>query len=284
MGTRVVGVLAAALAVITGGIAGGAVAVTVFAPAAVAEAPLADAPGDSRPPAERTVSGVVVRSVPQSGTPSGTLTAEPSPEPTATTSPSASPVAAAPAMAAATCPEPLASGTTPGALGITSAGGVAGTTSADLRSFALAYNAQRVAHCLEPVPLANFRYDPCMEQRLFWMAEDPSTDPLSAWGHIGSVRSDGVPSVGCDGNLAGGYNNVGETFARKWWDSTGHRISLYNPDYSGSMTSVCIFFAVSHGGVPDEPSVFARAAARWGDCSDRVPSSRISPRVDPITD
>src|SRR5690606_23956964 len=68
-----------------------------------------------------------------------------------------------------------------GAPGITSAGGVGGTTSGDLASFAAAYNAIRVANCLHPVPMSNFRYDSCMEARLFWMAEDPSTDPMSAW-------------------------------------------------------------------------------------------------------
>ncbi|HWH25791.1 MAG TPA: hypothetical protein VNT53_04015 [Pseudolysinimonas sp.] len=150
--------------------------------------------------------------------------------------------------------------------GITSAGGVAGTTSADLASFALAYNSIRTANCLPAVPLANFRYDACMEQRLFWMAEDPSTDPSSAWGHIGSVRSDGVPSVGCDGNLAGGTNNSGATVANKWWVSIPHRTSLYKPTQTGSTAGVCIYFAMTHGGVPDEPYAFARAAARWGGC------------------
>jgi hypothetical protein len=144
--------------------------------------------------------------------------------------------------------------------------GVPGTSTADLVSFAQAFNDKRVANCLPPIPAANFRYDPCMEARLFWMAEDPSTDPASAWGHVGTVRSDGVPSVGCDGNLAGGMNNTGETFARKWWDSTAHRAALYKPGYTGSTASVCIYFAVTHGGVPDEPAAFARAAARWSGC------------------
>lgn len=144
--------------------------------------------------------------------------------------------------------------------------GVNGTTSTDLLVFAQAYNAKRVANCLTPIPMANFRYDACMELRLFWMAEDPSTDPTSAWGHIGSKRSDGVPSVGCDGNLAGGMNNTGETVARKWWDSSSHRASLYKPSFSGSTSSVCIFFAMTHGGVPDEPYAFVRSAARWATC------------------
>lgn len=153
-----------------------------------------------------------------------------------------------------------------GAPGITSAGGVAGTTSADLASFASKFNAIRVANCLKPIPMANFRYDPCMEQRLFWMAEDPSTDPASAWGHIGSQRSDGVPSVGCDGNLAGGSGNTGATVASKWWESAGHRASLYRPSYTGGTGGVCILFAMTHGGVPNEPYSFTRAAARWSGC------------------
>jgi len=105
-----------------------------------------------------------------------------------------------------------------------------------------------------------------MEQRLFWMAEDPSTDPSSAWGHIGSQRSDGVPSRGCDGNLAGGSGNSGSTVATKWWNSLEHRLSLYRPSYAGSTGGVCINFAMSHGGIPNEPSSFTRAAARWVSC------------------
>ena len=98
------------------------------------------------------------------------------------------------------------------------------------------------------------------------MAEDPSTDPMSAWGHIGSVRSDGVPSVGCDGNLAGGSGNTGTTVADKWWGSSGHRASLYKPSNTGSMAGTCILFAMTHGGVPNEPYSFTRAAARWVSC------------------
>jgi hypothetical protein len=153
-----------------------------------------------------------------------------------------------------------------GAPGITSAGGVGGTTSGDLASFAAAYNAIRVANCLYPIPMSNFRYDSCMEARLFWMAEDPSTDPSSAWGHSGSVRSDGVPAVGCDGNLAGGSGNSGATVAQKWWNSSGHRASLYRPQITGPVNGVCIYFAMTHGGVPNEPYSFTRAAARWGGC------------------
>jgi uncharacterized protein YkwD len=159
-----------------------------------------------------------------------------------------------------------ASGTIGSAPSITSAGGVQGTTTADLTSFAQAYNAKRAANCLPQVPLANFRYDSCMEKRLFWMAEDPSTNPASAWGHIGTQRSDGVPSVGCDGNLAGGMNNSGVTVAIKWWDSTSHRTALYKPTYKGSFANVCIYFAMTHGGVPNEPTAFARAASRWSGC------------------
>lgn len=157
-------------------------------------------------------------------------------------------------------------GSTAGAPSRTSAGGVAGTTSADLAQFAQKFNEIRVANCLPPVPFANIRYDSCMEDRLFWMAEDPSTDPMSAWGHMGSVRSDGVPSVGCDGNLAGGSNNSGATVAQKWWDSSSHRSSLYKPSYTGSTAGVCVLFAMTHGGVPNEPYSFTRAAARWVTC------------------
>lgn len=104
-----------------------------------------------------------------------------------------------------------------------------------------------------------------MEDRLFWMAEDPSTDPMSAWGHKGQAkRSDGVPDTGCDGNLAGGSGVTGATAAQRWWDSSGHRASLYKP--GTSVQGVCILFAMSHGGVPNEPYSFTRAAARWVNC------------------
>jgi hypothetical protein len=161
------------------------------------------------------------------------------------------------------CPGAIG-GSTGGAPGRTSGGGVAGTTSDDLASFAAAYNAIRVANCLQPIPFSNFRYDSCMEDRLFWMAEDPSTDPASAWGHMGSVRSDGVPSYGCDGNLAGGSGNSGATVAQKWWNSSAHRASLYRP--GSGIGGVCIYFAMTHGGVPNEPYSFTRAAARWAGC------------------
>ncbi len=157
-------------------------------------------------------------------------------------------------------------GSTGGAPGITSAAGVGGTTSGDLQSFAAQYNAIRVANCLDPVPMGNFRYDPCMEQRLFWIAEDPSLDVNSAWGHNGTPRSDGVPAVGCDGNLAGGSGNTGATVAQKWWNSASHQKSLYRPSYAGSMSGVVICFAMVHGGLPDDGYGFTRAAARWGGC------------------
>ena len=153
-----------------------------------------------------------------------------------------------------------------GAPGAYSALGVGGTTSDDVASFAYTYNSIRVSNCLEPVPYGNFYYDSCMEARLFWMAESPSEDPMDAWGHSGSVRIDGVPDPGCDGNLAGGYGNSGATVASKWWSSGGHRASLYKPDYAGGMGGVCIAFAMTHGGVPNEPYDFTRAAARWVWC------------------
>ncbi|HAM26624.1 MAG TPA: hypothetical protein DCP11_07945 [Microbacteriaceae bacterium] len=171
---------------------------------------------------------------------------------------------AAAAASGASCPGSAGGGGS--APGRTSAGGVAGTTSGDIQSFSAAYNSIRAANCLQSIPAGNFRYDACMEQRLFWMAEDPSTDPASAWGHLGSVRSDGVPSVGCDGNLAGGTGNSGATVAQKWWDSAPHRLSLYKPSYTGSTGGVCIYFAMTHGGIPNEPYSFTRAAARWGGC------------------
>ena len=157
-------------------------------------------------------------------------------------------------------------GSAPGISDDQGQGMITGTTTGDIQSFSATMNAIRAQNCLDPIPSGNFRYDSCMEQRLFWMAEDPSTDPNSAWGHMGSVRSDGVPSRGCDGNLAGGSGNSGATVASKWWASLEHRLSLYRPSYAGSTGGVCIYFAMSHGGVPNEPSSFTRAAARWGSC------------------
>ncbi len=172
---------------------------------------------------------------------------------------------AARAAAGLSCPAAVG-GAVGGAPAVTSAGGIAGTTSADLSSFALAFNDIRVQNCLEPVPLANFRYNACMENRLFWIAEDPSTDVNSAWGHVGTVvRSDGVADPGCDGNLAGGTGNTGAVVAQKWWLSLPHRSSLYRPTYAGSTAGVCIYFAMSHGGTND-PVSLDRASARWGSC------------------
>jgi hypothetical protein len=140
-----------------------------------------------------------------------------------------------------------------------------GTSTADLRAFAARFNEIRTSHCLEPIAAANFVWSECMEDRLVWMAEDPSEDPLSAWGHDGTHRSDGVPAVGCDGNLAGGAANSGATVAEKWWESLPHRASLYRPGEK-NVTGVCIAFAMTHGGLPDEPRSFVRAAARWTTC------------------
>jgi hypothetical protein len=128
-------------------------------------------------------------------------------------------------------------------------------------------NAIRVANCLPAIPLANYRFDPCMQARLVWIAEDPSPDVNSAWGHKGTVRSDGVPEpADCDGNLAGGSGNTGATVAQKWWDSLDHRASLYRPSYTGSTAGVCILFAMVHGGLPNDGLGFTRAAARWVSC------------------
>ncbi|WP_439565332.1 hypothetical protein [Microcella sp.] len=234
-------------------------AATPFVPVAP-ETPVASA----QPQPERTGSGAVSSATtsvtaarPAAAAPDRPLAAQPAPITVATPTPTPS--------ISSGCPSAI-SGSTPGAPSRASSLGVAGTTSADLQSFAVAYNAIRVANCLAPVPFSNIRYDSCMEDRLFWMAEDPSTDPMSAWGHIGSVRSDGVPSVGCDGNLAGGTDNSGATVAQKWWDSSGHRASLYKPTYTGATGNVCVLFAMTHGGVPNEPYSFTRAAARWVSC------------------
>ena len=154
-------------------------------------------------------------------------------------------------------------------------GGVNGD--ADLASFAAAYNAIRVANCLQPVPMSHFRYDSCMAQRLQWMANDPYPDPNNTWGHAGvrSINPDPnngqyysvtVPSVGCDGNLAGGTGNSGATVAQKWWNSLSHRASLYRPTFTGNTANVCINFAMVHGGIPNDGYNFTRAAARWVSC------------------
>ena len=161
------------------------------------------------------------------------------------------------------CPGAIG-GSTGGAPARVSGQGVGGTTSDDLASFASAFNSIRVANCLPPISPSNIRYDSCMEDRLFWIAEDPSPDPASAWGHNGTPRSDGLPAVGCDGNLAGGSGNTGGTAAQKWWNSDAHRASLYRP--GSGVSGVCIYFAMTHGGVPNEPASFTRAAARWVSC------------------
>jgi hypothetical protein len=106
---------------------------------------------------------------------------------------------------------------------------------------------------------------------MWWMADDPSTDSASAWGHTGTaVRSDGVPIVGCDGDLAGGGGYTAASVASAWWASADHRASLYQPSYAGSVAGVCIAFAMSHGGInvpaPNEPASFVRAAAYWYGC------------------
>lgn len=172
---------------------------------------------------------------------------------------------AARAAAGQSCPAAIG-GSTSGAPGVTSAGGVGGTTSSDLQSFAQKFNEIRVANCLEPIPMSNIRYDSCLEARLFWIAEDPSEDVNSAWGHNGTPRSDGLPAVGCDGNLAGGSGNTGASVASKWWNSASHQKSLYRPTFSGSASGVTICFAMVHGGLPADGYGFTRAAARWGGC------------------
>ncbi|GAA1224801.1 hypothetical protein [Rhodoglobus aureus] len=171
-------------------------------------------------------------------------------------------IRAAYAAAGRSCPGNVG-GSVPGAPSRSSSQGVPGTTSGDLASFAYAYNSIRVANCLQPFALSKFRYDSCMEDRLFWMAESPSSNPLDGWGHNGTKRSDGVPARGCDGNLAGGSGNSGATVASKWWASSAHRASLYRP--GASTGGACIAFAMTHGGI-DEPYSFTRAAARWTYC------------------
>ncbi len=179
---------------------------------------------------------------------------------------------AAAAAAGSSCPgDGGGGGSAPGG----SESGIGGTTSGDIQSFSATLNAIRAANCLQPIDSGNFRYDSCMEQRLYWMAEDPSTNPGNTWGHSGvrslapddngAYYSDSVPARGCDGNLAGGSGNSGATVAQKWWDSLPHRASLYRPSV-GSTAGVCIYFAMTHGGVPDENPGFTRAAARWGGC------------------
>jgi hypothetical protein len=175
-----------------------------------------------------------------------------------------------PPPATPTCPAAIGGGTA-GAPGAVSVNGIPGTSTADLNSFAAEYNAIRVANCLAPVPPSHIRYSSCLEQRLFWMADDPSSNPYSAWGHTGvAVRSDGLPIVGCDGDLAGGSGYTGASVAQAWWASPDHRASLFQPGYTGSTAGVCIYFAMTHGGYnnpgPNEPYSFTRAAAYWAGC------------------
>lgn len=178
--------------------------------------------------------------------------------------------AAAPAQQAApaapACPSSIGGGAG-GAPGGSTGSGIGRTTNDDLAGFAAAYNAIRVANCLEPVPYGNFRYSSCMEDRLVWMAEDPDPNPVNTWGHAGTIGNSyaqSVPDRGCDGNLAGGSGNSGATMAQKWWDSSAHRASLYKP--GSSVAGVCITFAMIHGGLPNDGYGFTRASARWGGC------------------
>jgi hypothetical protein len=178
-------------------------------------------------------------------------------------------VTPAPPKAAATtksCPSAIGGSpsTVPG--NIVSGEGLQGTTNQDLASFALQYNATRVANCLPPIELSHIRYNSCLQARMFWIAEDPSTNPASAWGH-GVPRSDGKPIVGCDGDIAGGMGDTGATAADKWWESPDHRASLYQPQWGDeSYANVCIGFAISHGGIPNDPAAFSRESAVWETC------------------
>ncbi|HEY1529663.1 MAG TPA: hypothetical protein VGF80_02535 [Galbitalea sp.] len=189
---------------------------------------------------------------------------------TTTPAPASLPTSAPTPPPTPTCPSAIG-GSTAGAPGANDAEGVPGTSTADLNSFAAQYNALRVANCLQPIPFANIRYSSCLQQRMWWMADDPSTDSASAWGHTGTaVRSDGVPIVGCDGDLAGGGGYTAASVATAWWNSPDHRASLYAPSFSGSVANVCIAFAMTHGGInvpaPNEPASFVRAAAYWYGC------------------
>lgn len=224
-------------------------------------APAATESGNTNP--STPVAGAPTQPGVPNAAPNKSNTAAPT-TPRAKTAAPAAPPPPPPAPAAPACAgSPGGGGTAPS---ITSPGGVAGTSTADIQNFSAAYNSIRAANCLQPVPPSHFRYDACMEQRLFWIAEDPSPDVSSAWGHIGSVRSDGVPSVGCDGNLAGGYGDSGATEANKWWVSLPHRASLYRPTFTGTTANVCIYYAMVHGGLPNDGASFARSAARWGPC------------------
>ncbi len=219
-------------------------------------------PEPEQAPAEQAVAaaaGGAAPSAPRGGSSSG-----------AAVSGGGAQTAAAPAQQAApaapACPSSIGGGAG-GAPGGSTGSGIGRTTNDDLAGFAAAYNAIRVANCLEPVPYGNFRYSSCMEDRLVWMAEDPDPNPVSTWGHAGTISnsySQSVPDRGCDGNLAGGSGNTGATMAQKWWDSSAHRASLYKP--GSSVAGVCITFAMTHGGLPNDGYSFTRASARWGGC------------------
>lgn len=169
--------------------------------------------------------------------------------------------------AAAPASTTIVPSTKPGATVATRAdGAVLGTSAADLAEFATAFNRLRTEACADPLPLGSFRIDPCLEEHLFWIAEDPSTDPGSAWRGRGAVRSDGVPEAGCAGSLAGGFGETATSVAEKWWASPAHRLVLFRPDGTSDASDACVDFAMVHGGVPDESHDFVRASARWRDC------------------
>ena len=167
----------------------------------------------------------------------------------------------------APAPQPVADDGPSAPVVVDRASGASGTTVDDLDAFRAAYAAQRRAACLGDVPVGNVRHDACLEQYLFWIAGDPSPDPLSAWGHKGEVvRSDGVPPVGCDGTLAVGGHATGDVAAARWWDSAPHRLAVYRPDFRGDLADACIGFASVHGGAPDDGPDFVRSASRWSAC------------------
>lgn len=145
-------------------------------------------------------------------------------------------------------------------------GAIVGTSGDDLAAFAAAFNSLRTAACADALPLANFRIDTCLEEHLFWIAEDPSTDPGSAWRGRGAVRSDGAPETGCAGSLAGGFGDTAASVAAKWWAAPAHRLVLFRPDAATDAANGCVDFAMVHGGVPNETHDFVRASARWRDC------------------
>jgi len=50
------------------------------------------------------------------------------------------------------------------------------------------------------------------------------------------------------------------------WFRDFHARTILAPPDTGHDWKALSYFAVTHGGVPDEPAAFARAAARWGSC------------------